>query len=321
MKFINKNLFKILLGIFFGLLGVGLLVLIAFFTVAIPSVMSSSSGSGILFHPGQQLFSEKLTFLFREPKIGDRVLFTWRFSKEGDADILMGMITKVAEGPNKLKNYEVRTARSRSSQYTVTRDRIKSRIYYPSISASKNIILLNQLIYIPITNFSELTAWSEYPTDCPGISKIKFYVPEGWKEGEGSGGWAFNGPGAENSCVIHFGYPNSPGSTQDPWKPGVYGIIKIESWLGPDLEQLKEQIYSTETLEINGREFAVSESSYSTDTQVKTLATMANGWAYIISLVIAKENYDGTLSPEDVRYLQKTGEEFIQRIKFSSSGQ
>jgi len=121
----KKDCFKFVWRIFFFVvLSVGLLVLGITF-LFIPNQVHQ--GDNVLFKDKGYYLSEKVTYLFRPPKVGDRVIFVspqQLFSK------FVGLIVEKKEERN-LRSYYILASQDSSRPWVVSVDKIKSKIYFP----------------------------------------------------------------------------------------------------------------------------------------------------------------------------------------------
>lgn len=89
------------------------------------------------FKPGEQLLSERISYLFTKPAEGDRVIFTPQ-----DADIdFVGIITKT-ENQENVTSYTIVSVEN-GRPWVVSVDKIKRKIYFPIIdpAETKSIVL------------------------------------------------------------------------------------------------------------------------------------------------------------------------------------
>ena len=118
-----------------GLIGI---IIIVFVTLVISLVLGymflaklyTVSGDKVVlpFKPGELLLGEGITYLFRKPTIGDRVVFTPENS--GGLDFI-GIITQV-ENKDNVTVYAI-ISTGKGVPWTVSIDKIKKRIYFPFI--------------------------------------------------------------------------------------------------------------------------------------------------------------------------------------------
>lgn len=84
------------------------------------------------FRNGQQIFSERVSYLFIEPKMGDAVVF--RTSANNMSNF--GIITKINTQSN-IKTYQIVSTKTQQKPWEVSRGEIIARIYYPVVMSSK----------------------------------------------------------------------------------------------------------------------------------------------------------------------------------------
>lgn len=83
------------------------------------------------FKNGQQLFSERVSYLFIEPKVGDAVVF--RTSANNMSNF--GIITKKDTQSN-IKTYQIISTKTQQKPWEVSEGEIIARIYYPVVTKS-----------------------------------------------------------------------------------------------------------------------------------------------------------------------------------------
>lgn len=93
-------------------------------------------GDNELFQNNKIYFSEKISYLFRDPEIGDRVVFT---NDQNDFSVdYVGIIVDIRNVPSteggNFTLYDVLSRKDSKKPWRVSRDKIKSRIYFPSSS-------------------------------------------------------------------------------------------------------------------------------------------------------------------------------------------
>lgn len=118
-----------------------------------------------LFKKNQYVLSEKATYLFRPPKIGDRIIFRG----EGDVNFV-GIITNIESKEGKTLYI---TQSGPGKPWQVSRDRIKSRIYFPFVSGTQiqNVIatITPSPSPTPEVSPSPEPITSPVPTEMPGL--------------------------------------------------------------------------------------------------------------------------------------------------------
>ncbi len=82
--------------------------------------------------PNKQLFSEKVTFLVREPAVGDVIIF--KPVEGGGFSQFIGIVIGVKEEMN-IKTYEVISKPGKA--WELTRDKIVSKVYFPKITQAQ----------------------------------------------------------------------------------------------------------------------------------------------------------------------------------------
>lgn len=122
----RRNWLKIAWKVFFWfIVSIGAIVFIIIF-LAIPHVVKM--GDDVLFQNNKTYFSEKISYLFREPQIGDRIVFrNVQFPVEVDS---IGLIAEIKQEKG-LTRYMVLSTSNSSNPWIITRDKIKSRVYFP----------------------------------------------------------------------------------------------------------------------------------------------------------------------------------------------
>ena len=83
------------------------------------------------FKNGQQIFSERASYLLIEPKVGEAVVF--RTSANNMSNF--GIITKIDTQSN-IKTYQIVSTKTQQTPWEVSRDEIIARIYYPVVIKS-----------------------------------------------------------------------------------------------------------------------------------------------------------------------------------------
>lgn len=128
----RKNWPKIVWKVFLWfIISVGAVVFTLMFLVTPHKV---HQGDNELFQNNKIYFSEKISYLFRDPEIGDRVVFT---NNQNDFSVdYVGIIVNITNGPSieggNFTLYDVLSRKDSKKPWTVSRDKIKSRIYFPS---------------------------------------------------------------------------------------------------------------------------------------------------------------------------------------------
>lgn len=89
------------------------------------------------FKPGEQLLSERISYLFKKPVVGDRVIFT---PQNTNIDFV-GLVTKL-ENQDNVTIYTIISV-SNGRPWTVSADKISRKIYFPIIDpvTTKSIVL------------------------------------------------------------------------------------------------------------------------------------------------------------------------------------
>ncbi len=170
--------------------------------------------------------------------------------------------------------------------------------------------------------FSSKNKWLPYQAQCPGLALISFERPENWPMGEDAEEPAADGgEGATKTCFISFGYPESPWSRQDPWSPGLYGLITLEAWPSSSAgNSLRASLinlgHGIKEEEINGRKFLTTEDEYGEGVKKKIYGITVEKYDYYFSFQIAYNRYTGVLNKKMAAYLAQTQAEFLKRIKF-----
>ncbi len=87
------------------------------------------------FVVGKQIFSERISFLFREPRVGEAVIFkTKTVADLGTSNEMtyFGIITKINDASG-VKTFDIISTKTQQNPWVISRDKIIGRIYYPSI--------------------------------------------------------------------------------------------------------------------------------------------------------------------------------------------
>lgn len=113
------------------------------------------------FKNGEYLLSEKITYLFREPQVGDRVIF---FPTTQGINYL-GIITKVNEDQD-VRTYNL-VSGAKGTTWTISPEKINSRIYYPFVSEEEIADVLS----------SETPNWKTYTNS---DWQVSFSYPTAW---------------------------------------------------------------------------------------------------------------------------------------------
>lgn len=114
-------------------IGIGLIIVLLLLLFSLQEVKGSDNS---IFKNNQIYLSEKVSYLFRKPSVGDAITFT-----VNDAGWI-GLITQIQEG-EALKGqnttiYTVVTNLQPKNPWLITKDKITSRIIYPPINISQN---------------------------------------------------------------------------------------------------------------------------------------------------------------------------------------
>lgn len=88
-------------------------------------------GDNVLFQNDKIYFSEKISYLFREPQIGDRIVF--KIVQNSFEMDYVGLIVEIKQERG-LTEYIVLSKSTSSQPWVITRDKIRGRIYFPSSS-------------------------------------------------------------------------------------------------------------------------------------------------------------------------------------------
>lgn len=88
------------------------------------------------FIVGQYIMSERISFLVREPKVGDAVIFNTPTVADGGSNggvlSYFGVITKIINKNNQT-TYQIISTKTQLNSWEVSRDKIIARIYYPVV--------------------------------------------------------------------------------------------------------------------------------------------------------------------------------------------
>lgn len=82
------------------------------------------------FVVGQQIFSERASYLFREPQVGDAVVFNAQTETTNYNYPYFGIIAKIIN-QNNVKTYQIISTKTQQNPWVVSRDKILAHIYYP----------------------------------------------------------------------------------------------------------------------------------------------------------------------------------------------
>lgn len=154
LEIINPQMFKNrprvfgrILFIFF--ISVGMIVFALMFLVTPHKVFQ---GDNVIFQDSKIYFSEKISYLLHDPQVGDRIVFT---TLQNSFEMnYIGLIVEIKQEGNSME-YMVLSKSTSSRPWIITRDKVKSRIYFPSSSK-----ILNQKV------ISE-GAWKITPSPIP----------------------------------------------------------------------------------------------------------------------------------------------------------
>lgn len=137
--------------------GLGLVSGVALTTVARPNQISGNPVE--IFQKNQYVLSEIISYALAPPKVGDRVIFS-----VGAYSEYIGIITdaKTVNGQDQYIIYS-----GPNKPWGVQRNAIRSKVYYPLVSASAVKEVLTDKKSYPDTTLSELT-----PTVIPTVSPI-----------------------------------------------------------------------------------------------------------------------------------------------------
>lgn len=98
------------------------------------------------FKRGELVLSESVSYLFKEPEIGDRILFV----PTGTNTDYVGAITEI-KNQKDIKTYIARSS-GKGEPWEITRDKIKRRIYYPFISSNEVLKVITSQLPTPTPN-------------------------------------------------------------------------------------------------------------------------------------------------------------------------
>lgn len=156
----KKTVFEKIWRIFFiGVLLVGLIVLVWYF-LATPSQVKGAPIEP--FKKDQYLLSEKITYLLREPRVNDRVLFL----PIGSEFPYIGIIINIDRKTKETKYIIQSTA---GKPWIITRNQIKRKIYYPLVSEEE--------IKKIVTSLKKTLSPTPTPTVIPGFGPTIFLLP------------------------------------------------------------------------------------------------------------------------------------------------
>ena len=83
------------------------------------------------FKNGQQIFSERVSYLVLEPKVGDAVVFKTSANNMSN----FGIITKI-NTQSDIKTYQIISIKTQQKLWEVSEGEIIARIYYPVVTKS-----------------------------------------------------------------------------------------------------------------------------------------------------------------------------------------
>ncbi|MFH0937443.1 MAG: S26 family signal peptidase [Candidatus Daviesbacteria bacterium] len=169
-----------------GFAGVILLIFIAlillfglgYFFVAKPYKVA---GSEVVFpfKPGEQLLSEKITYLFQKPQVGDRVIFL----PQDNFPDYVGIITKI-ENENNVTSYTI-ISTGKGQPWIISADKIRGKIYFPFLNQEELVkialFLAPTLTPTPAQNSDETVNWKTYKNI---ELKYEFKYPSNWEEAQ-----------------------------------------------------------------------------------------------------------------------------------------
>lgn len=151
-KFKPTSLAFVLMGLFLLLLG--------YFFLFIPNQVLGSNQS--IFPKSSLILSEKITYLFRSPKVGDIVTFK---ASESPDFLNVGLIADYDESSTP-PQFTITTQKESLNPYLVARSEIKSKVYFPSFDITP-----------PYTRFIITPTPSPEPTQTPSPSPKPTLIP------------------------------------------------------------------------------------------------------------------------------------------------
>lgn len=118
-----------------GVIGTIIIIFLALILILVLSLMFIAkpykvSGDKVTppFKLGQYVLSEKITYLFKKPQLGDRVIF---LPQNRDIDFV-GLITAI-QNQGDITTYTI-VSGGNGRPWTISADKISSKIYYPFLS-------------------------------------------------------------------------------------------------------------------------------------------------------------------------------------------
>ena len=120
-----------------------------------------------LFKKDGYVLSEKISYLFQAPRVGDRVIFV----KDDNGFDFLGIITDV-ESENGIKKYTILS--SPGKQWTVAQDRIERKIYFPFVNQAQIQSVITTITPSPTP---EISPSSTEPTVVPGSTSVPTSAP------------------------------------------------------------------------------------------------------------------------------------------------
>jgi len=149
-------------------------------------------GDNELFQNNKIYFSEKISYLFREPQIGDRIVF--KIVQNSFEMDYVGLIVEIKQGRS-LTEYIVLSKSTSSQPWVITRDKIRSRIYFPSSSETLKQEIISEGAWkitpspipmqLPVSGSKEYNSvplssdWVKYE---PNSKEYSFFHPSNLKE-------------------------------------------------------------------------------------------------------------------------------------------
>jgi len=176
--------------------------------------------------------------------------------------------------------------------------------------------------YPEVANIQDMK-WIPYEATCAGLKEnVTVYYPELWKLGHDGETSVTDSQNNNSECMINFGYPFSPGFSQNPYVDGLHGYIEIVSLLAPgrQLRDIQDEYNQNRTVKdahittVANREWVTYNQGGKGDffNQI-VLRTIYKNREYIVRYGTVDS---GNISDSQNQLLFAVGEEFISKLQF-----